>query len=349
MSTLHPRPRTHIGVDIGAARIKVAQLARGQAGWRLVAAASIDRAAHGPIPTEAEVQRVADVIYGAGFCGASVVVGAPRGQLHSAVLELPPRSSGAPIEQICEAETARMFRLSPGSYEMYAWEMPTCSERSTATQMTVSALEAAHAEELVRPFQDAGLTVDAIDLAGEALARACATQCVHDGELTALVDVGWSGVDLVVYRAGEPVYERWLAGRGLARVAESISRALAVEAGAAQLLLRRVGLRRVGTDQADPVALARLTSLTREYAEQLLNQVLGSVVYVLDRFHGEAVTRVRLTGGGAAVPDLAGYMTELSSLDVRSIGPRACGLVCGADQDRPDLMVAIGHALWSHA
>lgn len=347
MSMLHPRPRTLIGVDIGAARIKVAQLARGRGGWRVAAAASIDRADQGPIPSDAAVQRVADVIYGAGFSGTSVVIGAPRAQLHSAVLDLPPRASGAPIEQICQAETARMFRLSPGSYEMYAWEVPTCSERSAATQMTVSALEAAHAEELVRPFYAAGLVVDAIDLPGEALARACASECELAGELTALVDVGWSGVDLVVYRAGEPVYERWLTGRGLGRVAESISRALAVETAAAQLLLRRVGLRGIDSDEADPVALARLTSLTREYAEQLLNQVLGSVVYVLDRFHGEAVTRVRLTGGGAAVPDLAGYMTELSSLDVRSIGPRACGLVCGADQDRPDLMVAIGHALWS--
>lgn len=349
MSIFHHASHTPVGIDIGAGRIKAAQLARTRAGWRVSAAVAVERQEHTPVPTDAEIARLVDVLMGIGVSAASVVLGAPRAHLHTAVLDLPPRCSGAPVEQICGAEAARMFRLSPGTYEMHAWEVPTASEHAASTQMAVSALECAQAESLVGAFEGAGLQVEAIDLAGEALVRACAPACSGPAELTALVDIGYSGVDLAVYRGGEAVYERWLAGRGLGRIAETVSKSLAIDDRAAQLLLRRVGLRGIEGEGIDSIALARLLSLTREYAEHLLHQVLGSVVYVLDRFHGESVTHLRLTGGGSTIPELDTYLTELSGLDVRRIGPRACGVACADDQDRPEFMVALGHALWRAA
>lgn len=340
------RTRSPIGLDIGASCIKAVQLVRARSGWRVAATASIPRAAPDPIPTDEEVGRIADTLLGAGFTGASVVVGAPRARLRSAVLDLPPRQSGAPIDLICIAEAARMFHLTPGSYEMHAWEIPTASDRATTTQFSVNALETAHAEILVTPLERAGLLVEAIDLPGEALGRAGAPAVPGGEGLTALLDVGWSGVQVVVIRQGEPIYDRWLHDRGIRRVCEPVAKALALDERSAQLLLRRIGLRELDTDNTDSIALARLRSLIREYAEQLLNQVLASVVYVLDRFPGEAVTRLRLTGGGAAVPELDAYLAELSGLDAARLTPSACSAGCSPQQDRPELVIALGHALW---
>ncbi len=338
--------RSPIGIDIGADRIKAAQVVRTRQGWRIMASVSLSRREHAVIPTEDEVCLLADILNNTGFTGSKVIMGAPRSLLSMAVLDLPPKTSGAPVEQICAAEFARMFRFAPGSYEMHAWEMPTATDRATTTQMAASGMECENAALLIAPFEAVGLKIAAIDLASEATSRACRSGCHDTDELTTLLDIGWSGVDLVVFRGGEVVYERWLRGTGLGSLVENLRRSLNLSERAARILVRRVGLAGIEDENADPVIVARMLSIVREYAEDLLQQVFGSVAYVLDRFPGESVAHMRVCGGGGSMPQFAAYLAEMAGLDVQLITPLDCGFVGGRAAEDPHMLTALGHALW---
>src|SRR4051794_35623253 len=112
------RSRTPIGLDVAGRWVKAVQLSRTATGLRLAAAARVARADPAAGFSEADAQVLAGVLERAGFQGHDVVLGAPREMLLSDVLELPPRASGAPIEQLARVELARANKCDPASFEL---------------------------------------------------------------------------------------------------------------------------------------------------------------------------------------------------------------------------------------
>src|SRR4051794_37089099 len=107
--------RSPIGLDLGARRVKAVQLepsSDSATGWRVAAAATVNRATPGVALTSAEVSRVADTLDRLGFTGNRVAVAAPVDKLISAMLELP-KSGQIPLEQIARVELARTNKIGP--------------------------------------------------------------------------------------------------------------------------------------------------------------------------------------------------------------------------------------------
>lgn len=348
MRQLRPGVLSPIGIDVGSAWIKAAQISRARRGWRLHACAAFPRLSSAEPASEEEFHRLVEVLERRGFQATDVVVGAPREVLHTAVLDLPPRASGAPIEQICEAEMVRMFRLPPEAFEMFAWEMPSASPRIKSTQMLASAMVCDDAEDFIRRCESAGLQILAIDLASEATARAVQTQCAAEGELTVLLDLGASGVDMLIFRSGECVYQRWLEHSGSSEIIAAMQSRLGIAPAIGEILMRRTGLYPLAGEDTDPVLAAGAAQILRQHAESLLGAALGSASYATDRFPGESVGSIRLVGAGAATPGLAEFLSEISGLDVRMVTPEAWGRVSCAGAG-PALMTAIGHAMWGRS
>ena len=343
---MRPRERSPIGIDLGAASIKAAQLARTRTGWRLAAGACYARLDGEDELSSAEMERLLGVLDRAGFSGDTAVLGAPKSMLLTALVEAPPRASGAPVEQICAAEFARMYRLSPSSCQMHLCEVPSATSRTSTSQMSINGMSNADAERLIVPFDSAGIVVEAIDLAAEARCRAGHSVCSEGEELTALLDVGASGIGLSVFREGESVYHRWLAGAGVERLVEAVCRSLSVQPAAARVLVERVGLIPPAFQGIDSVTISRVLSLSREYAEGLFHDILRSLAYVLDRFPGESVTRCWLIGGGAGVPGLAEFLAEFAGLEIKALTPEQCGVRGGGLAESASLVTAVGHAMW---
>src|SRR5688572_30026381 len=91
---------TPIGLDIGSCSIKAVQLQRVREDWRVAAVTSLPRPQINAPLDRIAVRRIADVLYRQGFHGQSVVLAAPSDKLAADILELPPRTSGVPLEQI---------------------------------------------------------------------------------------------------------------------------------------------------------------------------------------------------------------------------------------------------------
>src|SRR5205823_4093664 len=111
---------TPIGIDAGGRSIAAVQLDwSGGAGPAITAASIIARqpaTPESPLSTT-ETAALEEVLYRQGFTGRDVVVGIPDHALLTEVLELPPRSSGAPLEQLARMEIARTHKRDPASFE----------------------------------------------------------------------------------------------------------------------------------------------------------------------------------------------------------------------------------------
>ncbi|HED54912.1 MAG TPA: hypothetical protein ENJ00_12040 [Phycisphaerales bacterium] len=97
-----------------------------------------------------------------------VVLGAPPDELSSAVLELPPRSSGAPIEQLARAE---LERDGIGPMEVAVWDLPD-GPRTRAHEYLVVGLGYEISNGLIEPFRRLDIGVIAIEPAVSAIGRA---------------------------------------------------------------------------------------------------------------------------------------------------------------------------------
>jgi Tfp pilus assembly PilM family ATPase len=202
--------RTPIGLDIGRRFIKAAQLR----GNELLAAACIRRTGGDCMPGPGEIRPLADALRARPFQGRAVVVAMPHDKLLTSIVELPPRASGAPIEQLARSELARIHHKNAHGLEMAHWELPVSANASSRTMVMVTACVRDDADGLLDALEAEGLEV--LTLAFPAAAALCACQALIEAEESgAVLDVGWQASRLILQHKGLIVYERSLEKCGL--------------------------------------------------------------------------------------------------------------------------------------
>jgi hypothetical protein len=161
-----------IGVDVGDRWMVASQLV-GHGGAKAVLGASVRlaRAASGPL-LEQEALLLGQTIAHAGFVGSRIVVCAPDAALLPAVLELPPRSSKAPIDQLARLEVARIHRREPEAFDLAMWDLPATDRTKGATHAMALALPTEAGDAVAAAFDVTGADIVAIEPRACALARA---------------------------------------------------------------------------------------------------------------------------------------------------------------------------------
>ncbi|GIG36867.1 pilus assembly protein PilM [Cellulomonas pakistanensis] len=154
----------------------------------------------------------------------------------------------------------------------------------------------------VEAVEQAGLRVVGVDLAAFALVRAVVPR---GGEhaVTAVVDVGADGVQIVVAEHGVPQLVRFGGVAGTALVAE-LARLLGVDVDAAEQALRD---ERVLHGDLAPVVAAHAERMATIVAETLAFHAQGG---------NRPVEAVLLTGRGAGLPGLGQYLASFARVPV---------------------------------
>lgn len=347
-----------IGLDVGSTRIKAVQLRHGPTGPELVHATSIQRMRAGEPFGPAEAARLAGVLRRQGFVGHRVVTSLPPGKLLSGVMELPPVSSGAPLDLIARQELARATKSDPGAIEVSWWVLPGGARAAEGTHAMAVGCKHEDALELLDAMSAADLDVLAIDAPATALATAVAPMSGSAGELSGMVDIGHSGAMVVMLLGRMVVYERVLGECGVGRLLDGLAARLGAERADAEVLLKSVGCRgnsaggephpgRRSTDEEDVRADVR--AVATGFVDALIGELRLSMSYAMRRFDAP-MPRVLLTGGAAAMPGLGERVSE--QLDVECRVPGLAD-VCAVEQDRvpsalgPEGMLALGLALHS--
>jgi Tfp pilus assembly PilM family ATPase len=300
-----------IGVELSARWMKAYQSqGRGRAACTRVER----RRADAPFSSD-DARILAGVLERAGFSGRRVVLVPPRDHVIMDVLELPPRSSGAPLGQLAAIELARTHRCDPASFEVGWWEVPTTGRPGEHSQVFAAAMTLAKSEPLMEACAQAGLRVEAIDVPINALARSYGVIAPD-----AMLDIGWTGGMLCVMHGGVVVYERTIEEAGLRRLVEPLSVKLGVPVEAAEQLL-------LTGASGDSVAEHPLASEWRgplnEYLETVTNEVQRSLVYMAHRHAQWHLRAIGLSGDGAC---LAGVREKIGGgLGVEIVEPEGIG------------------------
>jgi Tfp pilus assembly PilM family ATPase len=339
--------RTPIGIDLGRRQIKAAQLNRLRQGWRLSAAAVMDLQTINKSIDASDIRRLRDVFDRNGFVGNDVVLSAPSAGLAVEVLELPPRASGAPLDQIARMEMARAGRFEQAGFEMDYWDLPTPARGSATTSVMAMALRHSDAESILAPFEEEGFNVIAIDSIGWSLSRAGAPHFA--GGCSAVLDIGWTRALVGLVFNGGLVYQRHLPDAGLASLHEQLSSQFKLDSLETDYVARHVGASECLPEEFKELPrISRIRDLITRHLDAMTEPLITAFQYAEHRYADGAVKRLLLAGDGT---ELAGIEQRLEqNLKIPTSALAAGKLVeCPAAMEqhatRAQLAAAIGLAM----
>jgi len=309
-----------IGLDVGGRNVKAVQLSRSLVGWRIEAAASIPRAEPGCDITRQEVRRVCEVLDKGPFRGRHIVLAAPSEKLLTGIMGLPPRTSGAPIEQIARLELSRMHNCAPEAFEMACWDLPAPDRAGEATYVMAAACPHAEANALLDVFEAEGLEVQGLEVHASAAARACRPLLEDISGIAAILDLGWSLERLVLLYQGVVVYERKRAKGGIEPLVTTLAADLKLGPEHAERLLMGGGLGPPQSRQGPPEeAAAKVRQAAAHHFDRMIEEMRMPLSYVSNQYPDAPMRRLLLIGGGAEIPALADYVEAKLGFEVRKV------------------------------
>jgi hypothetical protein len=361
-----------IGIELTAGTLAAAQWQRRGSQLRLSATAFMERSlkpADDVLPTAVEWRRFVQMLERRGFIGDTAVLTMPESRLHTAVLELPPKRSGAPLAQIAAAELARMSKRDVGGLETRMWELPMPVRGTTeTTHAMVLACDGRDAMSMVANAEEAGLLVAALDVRCCALARALERVMITEpdrGDHAAVaIDLSAGGGLLVAVRQSDAlatsidgsavaqgpqrhiVYERGVADVGVGRLLGRVRELCGCSDAEARLILT------VGLDEGSPyadVVTPEVANAIREYADGVAVELGAAAGFLAHRYPGR-VSLVAVCGLGAMVPGLVGLIARRLSGEAERCLVLTPGLLCSgsladAELRDPRLTIPCGLAL----
>jgi len=338
--------RTPIGIDLGGRWIKAAQLARvPRKGAQLAAATAMQCADQQEGPTDEQIGRLLELLRRQGFSGRQVVLAAPRDAVRMDILSLPPRESGAPIEQIAHMEMARMHKFEPAAVRTDMWDLPQPARGGEGAHVMVAGCEHERAEALLGMFEQHGFDVIGLDCQAWAVLRACRPLLAPAPEITAILDVGWAAASLVVAHEQTLVYERMLNDGGTQHLHAALATHLKLEDHAVDHALSDLTLRDPAEDgDTSSPMLAELRGMVATHFVELAEQLQAAFAYVTHQYPQTRVSRLLLTGGGAAVCHLDEQFTETMGIEVRTVRPPDVVAVASASM-LPEPQTALAGAI----
>jgi Tfp pilus assembly PilM family ATPase len=344
--------RTPIGLDLAGREFKAIQLARTSTGYRIEAAVVLAQPENTPLDA-ARAKWIADVLARQGFKGHRVILAAPVAKLEAEMLELPPRASGAPVEQIARGEMATVARLT-GGFEMACWDLPAPPRGGAGTSMLSVAFRHADADMLLDPLESAGLDVRAIDARAWALARAIATD-ETDSAPRLVLDLEWDTGFVALVHRQKVLYQRTLAEIGFGTLHRGVAEQFDLSGEVTEFLLTQHDELAAPTRTADPAAAtsslqkARIAGLVAQYASVITDELEQSFAFARHRYPDLAPRGLLISGAGARVIGLCEQLTNRLRTEVTPISP-AMRLPCPDDLAEtclnPALATALGMALY---
>lgn len=348
------RGASRIGLDIGATAVRAVQLGFDGRRWTVRHKAEAPRRrareAESTLPKKG-LETSAAVPFGdssslaaeielclsqAPFRGKRVAVGLSAPDIELLTLDLPPRGeqSLADFEQIARIEVQRLATRNQGPLEIACWSLPKGTGRSP------SAIGVAAPGDLVRDMADvchqAGADCETIDASACALVRAALVMIgPREGQLWGVLDLGERQARLAVCLGDTPVLVRSLGdgGRGWTR---RLAEELKISEDAAEVHKCDVGIepstrgvRRTGATEPQLIAHsdgaarkelgAILFGALRGSLARLVTEIERSYSYVLSCYPAAKPLDLLVTGGGASMRGLVGFLGESLGIGVRSM------------------------------
>lgn len=345
-----------IGVDISTPMVRAVQLVReGHAAPRRFATAAFPILRRPNARPEDEFDRLAGALLRRAFVGSEIALCLPDDRLLTAVLQLPPASSGAPLPQLAAAELSRLFKREPGSLETTIWDLPAAARQlnGSCQCLTLSAGHD-HTEPLIEAAASAGLTVRSIEPRPAVLARAAqllvnrgATHATNTSRATVIVNIGHTTGQITVARGARLLHQTPMDGCGTISVSLPVAEALHIDPLLVEAAMRATI---AGSQPGNAPSADRrvIDSVLEQHAARVAICIRSSFDYIGHRFAAIERGDLVLTGDLHMVPDLARRLAPRVGADAHLLtiaGPHPAGT---PEQTAP-FATALGAALQSFA
>jgi type IV pilus assembly protein PilM len=168
----------------------------------------------------------------------------------------------------------------------------------------------------VRCAEQAGLSVQSVDLTSFAVLRSLGKQTGAEVETEALIDVGARVTNIIVHRAGTPTFVRILLMGGQ-DITDAVAGQLNVPMTQAEAMKQQIA-QAAGTEQ-----FADLQRTVNGTAQDFVDEVGGSLDYYAASNPGARIERILVTGGGSRLDGLLDRLAAETRIPVQAGDPMA--------------------------
>jgi type IV pilus assembly protein PilM len=303
------------GLDIGSHRLKIVQLRRKDKNYELVALGSAPSTAKGLFSdAESDLTALSEAIkklyQEARITTQNVVTALPQDQVFTRVITMP---------QLSEEEMSSAIKWEAEQYVPIPLSEVTLAHQVVGkakenmkekVEVLLVAAPTKLVNKLIKVLEVAGLNAISVEAEILALIRALIDDSTAGAVL--LVDSGAKATDLAIVQRGNVVFSRSIPTAG-----EALTRAIATGLG-------------LGAEQAEAYKKAygfnpeKLKGKVVQTIEPMLNVVVQEMEKAIQFYQsesGEAVSRVLLAGGTAAIPEAASFFAQKLNLEVQLGNP----------------------------
>ncbi len=332
-----------IGLDIGRVSVKAVQVSLSDKGPRLEGCVSMQRTSAGHGLELGEAQQLLRIMERRGMTASRVVLVAPTDALVGGSLSVPPADSGVSREKIVEMELSRTHKLTPGSFEMAWWDLPTPASGSRIGQVHAVGLPHAAVEATLEIVAELGLDVIRTVPGSLALLAAAQRHPIDPRCIAAAVDLGSTRGHLALMVAGRVVHERALPDFNMKQLCQRASERLGNEPRLVAHAFSRFGL----TTQSEGMVACETSAMIGEALQPLAEEIGMSFAYVSHLYPQAELGQLLLTGGGANIAGLSEAFSGSLELETHAVTPKTLlqGPAFGQECEDPALTMAMGAAL----
>jgi Tfp pilus assembly PilM family ATPase len=329
-----------IGVDIGSRLIKLAQVERTSAGWRLAGRWTIgdqDSGENSEPLGQGEIGSFTPQIKTARrlFRGRAAAAALPMSWVNFRCLDLP-TAPWCDVLAMVEQELAAECGSSEQSSAFDAWQAESGNEGSKIIAVSI---EPGVGQRVAGDLLAAGLHCQVLDVVPCALARAVGMRDpAADDEPIAALDLGDTTASLTIVHRRRPVFCRVLRECGLNTLMQGWHDRLGMARSECRQLLTRFGLPRAR-------GAGCFTSTDEMFArpfEQLVDEICKTFQFIEHQTPHFSPRRTWVFGGGAMVRNMDGFLEERTGLVT---GRWTLAASSGADNSDPLYGVAAGLSL----
>lgn len=299
-----------IGIDIGSKTIKMVELAKEGANWKLRASGVIGF--QGATPDKArdenELAALAVVIKKlykeAKISGKDVVVALPEPQVFTRTVKFPPLTD----QEIASAVKWEAEQYIPIPISEAVVQHQIIERRENAIPPEVVILLIAAPRTLVEPYvkvcQMAGLTTVAVETELVALSRALAPA----NQTVLLVDFGARSTDIAVVKNGQLSFTRTIPTAGEA-FTRAVAQSLGIELKQAEEYKRAYGL---SGGQLEGKIKGALDPIFRI----VIDEMKKAIQFYQSEEKGEAPKAIVLSGGTSGMPEALSFLSKMMGIEV---------------------------------
>lgn len=302
--------KSYLGVDIGSAGIKLAELSEAKGRPLLETYGFSERYPDeygtnfldSPKETAALLK---DILKQAGTRTTKAVAGLPVASIFSSVITVP-ALSGKELAAAIEVQAKKLMNLPVGEAVLDWKQLPTTEEKPQNLQVFVTGAPKTLVQKYVDIFKLAGLTLASLETEAFALIRSLIGK---DRSVILVLDIGAVRTNLMLVQAGIPILSRSLNVGGLA-ITQALAKQLGVSSAEAEQM------------KSDAVAApgngASLPKAVVDFFAPVIQEVkYFSDLYLKDEKNsGKLIEKLVVTGGSALIPGAAAHLSSALGMKV---------------------------------